>query len=421
MQIAATCNFADTNAELKSQLIAGCSAQHKTVRQTASINRIRGDPPKRKHQVYRQQQKQTSRPCFNCGGSWPHPGGQLQCPARGVTRKRCHKLNHFAKWCKSDRNTRPKPVPRPSQRREQRVNQLNSPGDDDYAYVVNAINSNVVLPHARVKVENVELDILIDTGASVDVVDEATFARFSPKPKLTRTNTRLVGYGSRRHIPHLGQFEATLETDSLIYVDTIHVVKGASGCLLRYATALQLGLVKVINHVDSEEIIKQYPALFDGSIGALKDYKVKLHIDTSVEPVAQPHRRIPFHVRKKVEDKLVELENADIIEKVDGPTPWISPIVTPPKPGNPDEIRLCVDMRGPNTAIKRERHITPTIEDVISDLNGARVFSKLDLNQGYHQIMLDESSRYITTFSTHVGLIRFKRLNFGICCASEIF
>ena len=170
-----------------------------------------------------------------------------------------------------------------------------------------------------------------------------------------------------------------------------------------------------MNHIDSEEIIKQYPALFDGSIGALKDYKVKLHIDTSVQPVPPPN---PVQCAKKVEDKLVELENADIIEKVDGPTPWISPIVTPPKP---DEIRLCVDMRGPNTVIKRERHITPTIEDGISDLNGACVFSKLDLNQGYHQIMLDESSRYITSFSTHVGLRRYKRLNFGICCASEIF
>ena len=79
-------------------------------------------------------------------------------------------------------------------------------------------------------------------------------------------------------------------------------------------------------------------------------------------------------------------------------------------------------MRDPNKAIQREIHITPTIEDVISDLNRARVFTKLDLNQGYHQIMLDEASRYITTFTTHVGLIRYKRLNFGIlCCASEIF
>ena len=96
-----------------------------------------------------------------------------------------------------------------------------------------------------------------------------------------------------------------------------------------------------------------------------------------------------------MEDKLQELENDDIIEKVEGPpTPWVSPIVTPPKPGRPDEIRLCVDMRGPNKAIQRERHITPTIEYVISDLNGARVITKLYLNQGYHQIMLDEASRY---------------------------
>ena len=44
--------------------------------------------------------------------------------------------------------------------------------------------------------------------------------------------------------------------------------KGASGCLLRYSTAFQLGLVKVINHIGSEDISKQYPALCDGSIGA---------------------------------------------------------------------------------------------------------------------------------------------------------
>jgi hypothetical protein len=124
-----------------------------------------------------------------------------------------------------------------------------------------------------------------------------------------------------------------------------------------------------------------------------------------------------------MEDKLAELEEADMIEKVDGdaPTPWVSPIVTPPKPNNPNEIRLCVDMRGPNKAILRARHLTPTIEDVLSDLNGATRFSKLDLNQGYHQLELHPESRNITTFLTHIGLWRYKRLNFGISCASEIF
>ena len=78
-------------------------------------------------------------------------------------------------------------------------------------------------------------------------------------------------------------------------------------------------------------------------------------------------------------------------------------------------------MRAPNQAIKRTRHITPTIEDLINALNGATVFSKLDLNSAYHQLELDEASRSMTTFSTHIGLRRYKRLIFGANCSGEIF
>ena len=110
-----------------------------------------------------------------------------------------------------------------------------------------------------------------------------------------------------------------------------------------------------------------------------------------------------------------------MIERVEGPTPWVSPVVIAPKPKQPGKIRMCVDMRQANKAVQRERHITLTIKEVIEDLNGATVFSKLDLNQGYNQLELAPESRYITTFSTHVGLRRFKRLNFGISSAAEIF
>ena len=78
-------------------------------------------------------------------------------------------------------------------------------------------------------------------------------------------------------------------------------------------------------------------------------------------------------------------------------------------------------MRAANQAIKRERHPIPTVEDLIVDLNGATVFSKIDLNQGYHQLELDEKFQSITTFSTHIGLFRYKRLSFGINSAAEIF
>ena len=71
---------------------------------------------------------------------------------------------------------------------------------------------------------------------------------------------------------------------------------------------------------------------------------MKLHIDPDAKSVAQNHRRIPFHMRKKVEAELDHLEKLDIIELVEGPTPWVSLIVVVPKPKNPEAVRICVDM-----------------------------------------------------------------------------
>ena len=84
-------------------------------------------------------------------------------------------------------------------------------------------------------------------------------------------------------------------------------------------------------------------------------------------------------------------------------------------------MRICVDMRQANDAIKRVRHLIPTVEDISLELNGSQWFSKLDLSQAYHQLELDEASRYITTFSTRIGLFRYKRLNYCTNAAAEIF
>ena len=79
-----------------------------------------------------------------------------------------------------------------------------------------------------------------------------------------------------------------------------------------------------------------------------------------------------------------------------------------------DSIKICVDMRLPNKAIECERHVTFTIDDIISELNGAQLFSKMDLYIAYHQLVIPEESRYITIFTTHVGLRIYKRLMFGL-------
>ena len=128
----------------------------------------------------------------------------------------------------------------------------------------------------------------------------------------------------------------------------------------------------------------------------------KLHVDESVKPVAQKLRPQTFGLRDKIEQKLNELVDFDIIEPVEGPTPWVSPVVVVPKPTG--EIRLCVNMRKDNEAIVRERHPIPSVDDVLYHLNGSTMFSKLDLKWGFHQIELEQESRTITTFITHKGL-----------------
>ena len=126
---------------------------------------------------------------------------------------------------------------------------------------------------------------------------------------------------------------------------------------------------------------------------------------------------MPFSLKGKVTEKVNELLENDIFERVHGPTTWVSPTVVAPKASG--DIRLCVDMRRANTAIKREKLPIPTVNEILENLNGSTVFSQLDLRWGFHQIELEENSRDITAFSTHDGIFRYKRLSFGVNAAPE--
>ena len=111
----------------------------------------------------------------------------------------------------------------------------------------------------------------------------------------------------------------------------------------------------------STRLIKEHSNLFQG-VGKLKDAKIHLYIDENVRPVAQTARRLPFHMRKSIDKALDELEENGIIEEATGPTPWVNPLVVVPKPHNPKELRLSVDMRQANRAITHDHHPTATID-----------------------------------------------------------
>ena len=145
-----------------------------------------------------------------------------------------------------------------------------------------------------------------------------------------------------------------------------------------------------------------------------------MNVDPDFKPVAQPPRRQPFSVREKMEKEIQHLLDQDIIEKDNEPTGWVlPPVVTPKK--DQSQIHLNVDMRVANQAIPRRHTQHPTIDDVITELSGSTVFSHLDMSKGYHQLELKESSRNVTTFSTHIGLYRYKRPNYDTRSAADIF
>eukprot|EP00795_Rhopilema_esculentum_P009947 gene9947-18560_t len=152
------------------------------------------------------------------------------------------------------------------------------------------------MPLVRVKINNTPVKMILDTGASIDILDKSTFhqVKAANNIHLFRSMTKLFAYGSEQQLPVLGKFHATIETKDRTVC--LHVVRSNSGSLLSYTTAADLNLIQIkLNPVKTgrstpattENLEAKYPELFDG-IGKPKDHEIKLHIDSTVSPVVQP-------------------------------------------------------------------------------------------------------------------------------------
>ena len=113
------------------------------------------------------------------------------------------------------------------------------------------------------------------------------------------------------------------------------------------------------------------------------------------------------------------MEDLGVITKVDGPTDWVNSLAFSRKANG--GLRVCLDPKDLNRAIKRTYHKTPTLEEITNKLSGATHFSKLDARHGYWSIKLDEQSSYMTTFNSPIGRYRFLRLPFGLNISQDIF
>lgn len=222
----------------------------------------------------------------------------------------------------------------------------------------------------------------------------------------------------KRPLEVVCEFLAHLQYKERVTQQPIFVVKRLQNNLLGLPAIKALNLLAQIDVVDSRTIPDQYPTLFTGLGMYKEEYKIELQPQAKPSAIFTP-RKVPLPLRDKVRAELTRMENQGVIPKVTKPSTWCAGMVVVPKKSG--AVRICVDFRPLNESILREVHPLPTVDEILSQFAGAKVFTKLDANSGFWQIPLEENSKELTTFITPFGRFRFNKLPFCISSAPEHF
>ena len=385
--------------------------------------------------------RDTKIQCKYCGTS--HQKKKESCPAFGSRCRNCGRDNHFAKVCMQKRKPRNAPVHGVSEDSSSDSGDSISTVELHPAETISAVHEHEPETHAprlfvRMQIKGGKsTKFQIDTGATCNVLRKSELKgtkyerRIRPSPHVLKmyNNSTLTPLGKCKIQVRDPTTTKKFKVPFTI-VEDHHVKSNLLGC----RTVQQLDLIRVkpstqVNQVSEdvpvphplglklEDVQETYPDVFEG-LGTLGP-ELHLEVDPNCPPVQLPPRKIPESLKQPLREHLDDLVKRDVIERVNGPTEWVSALVVVAKPNG--KIRLCLDPRPLNKALKRCRHPIPTIDDVLPELSNAKVFTKVDCSNGYWQVKLDDESSLLTTFNTPFGRFKWKRMPFGISPAGEIF
>ena len=361
-----------------------------------SISRRRQEPPVSK--------KEKPWKCKFCGTSHK----PRACPAYGKTCNWCKKVGHFESECFS---------------KKKNVNAIaeSHPDEDEakqnFCY---SVESNGGQPDYSLTatVDGKPLTMKIDTGADVNVLSITKLRDLGLASKIENRNYSLTVYGGDK-VKVVGKVSLACQYKNKFCVLTFCVVDKNSPAILGKPGIEEFGLIKRIYNVENDDpLLQEFSDVFKG-LGLIKDVEYKIRLKPDAVPVVHPPRKVPAKVRPLLKDELDRMEKMNVIEKVNPPTDWVNSLVVVRKKNN--KLRVCMDPSDLNKCIMREHYPMKSVEEVVSRMPEAQIFTVLDANHGFWQVKLSEDSKHLCTFNTPFGRYAFKRLPFGICSAPEVY
>lgn len=348
----------------------------------------------------RQSDKAFQGRCNHCGKvNHHHPD---YCKFRNATCFSCTKLGHISSVCEQPRGKETgKGFRRNNTTRlgvkVQPVEMGDEPmaTDEESNYVCTIENKQSAKILADLVVNGADVTLEVDTGTGVTLLTRRDW-QTAGCPVLTSTKLQFRSYSGHR-LRILGHFEASVTYNGKQFHSMpAYVVDSTRMSLLGRTWLDRMNLDigrcrrdgEVLNSINInavnddkavKEIVQEFSALFDGSLGCIKDTEVSLQIDPNVNiRKFWPARRVPFALEKKVELELNRMEQAGIIEKInDDISEYASPIVVVSKRST-DAIRICGDFKvSVNKALRTEHYPLPRTEDLFAKLGRCKYFTKL--------------------------------------------
>jgi hypothetical protein len=167
-------------------------------------------------------------------------------------------------------------------------------------------------------------------------------------------------------------------------------------------------------------LLDRYPVMDPKAVPPFpKEREVEHQIE--LEPNARPPSKAPYRLAPQELDELKrqldELIQRGYIQP--SKSPYGAPVLFVKKKDG--SMRLCVDYRALNAVTVKNSYPLPKIDELLDRLHGAKVFSKMDLAQGYHQVRVAEGDVPKTAFRCQLGHFEFKVMPFGLCNAPSTF